>query len=82
MMFSDEENAKKMAELQAEADRLHDRMMSAASCLAYDVTIRAANPDGPGHDKASPQLTRRLSAEYVEAFTASDRAYAALRSLL
>ena len=50
-----------------ELDRATAAANLAAGCLAYDVTIRAANPNGEGgvHERATPQLTARLKAEYV-----------------
>lgn len=53
--------------LAAELRRASDARNLAAGCLAYDVTIRAANPRGPGHDPATPKLTARLKADYLVA---------------
>ena len=48
-----------------------------AGCLAYDVTIRADDPEGraTSHDKASSALTARLKADYVAAHAAERAAW-------
>ena len=53
------------------------RLDVAAGCLAYDVTIRADDPEGreTAHDKASVALTNRLKGEYVAAHAAERAAW-------
>ncbi|TFD27460.1 hypothetical protein [Cryobacterium cryoconiti] len=53
--------------LAVDIDRARGALDLAASCLAYDVTVRAADPTGPGHDAASPELTAKLKASYLAA---------------
>ena len=74
--MTDTDTTTKLDELRANEARAYEQMLHAADRLAYDMTFRADKPNGPGHDKASPQLTRKLKANYIEASKLYDIAQA------
>jgi hypothetical protein len=57
--------------------RAHRTMECAAFSLAYDVSIRAADPTGvkTGHAPANLRMTEFLKAEFVAAHNAERAAY-------